>query len=235
MLYFTLIIVITVITIWISIKSNLLRDSITDPDQFIQIAVQTKQANPKPPFSLAKTQMAFWTIIILSSFLYIYFSSGSAGIVPNLSEVSLILLGIGVGTTTIGQVIDSNQQDKVRHQDQPSKGFLIDMLSDNDGVSIHRLQNVVWTFVVGIIYVRHVFDTATFPDYTVISQTLLGLMGISSGAYLGMKVNENTTSKADVESGDAPNPITKTDIADPAVENNITAEKEQDTRDINKF
>lgn len=69
-----------------------------------------------------------------------------------------------------------------------SKGFLTDILSDSAGYSFHRFQIFAWTIVLGIIFVSSVYNNLTMPEF---SATLLGLMGISSGTYIGFKFPEN--------------------------------------------
>jgi hypothetical protein len=64
---------------------------------------------------------------------------------------------------------------------------LIDLLRDGDGISFHRFQIVVWTIVLGIIFVRAVAIDLTMPEF---DTTLLGLMGLSSGTYIGFKFPE---------------------------------------------
>jgi hypothetical protein len=66
-------------------------------------------------------------------------------------------------------------------------GFLSDLLSDGNGYSFHRFQIAVWTIVLGIIFVVSVWKSLAMPQF---SETLLGLMGISSGTYLGFKFPE---------------------------------------------
>ena len=68
-----------------------------------------------------------------------------------------------------------------------SKGFWIDLLDDGSGVSLHRLQILVWTFVLAGIFIVTVWRTLAMPEF---SGGLLALMGISSGTYLGFKVPE---------------------------------------------
>lgn len=68
-----------------------------------------------------------------------------------------------------------------------SRGFWRDVLWDGGGMSLHRFQIVVWTLVLGIIFAASVYTELTMPDF---SATLLGLMGISSGTYLGFKLPE---------------------------------------------
>ena len=69
-----------------------------------------------------------------------------------------------------------------------SRGLLRDILSDGAGYSFHRFQIFVWTIVLGIIFVSSVYNSLSMPEF---SATLLGLMGISSGTYLGFKFPEN--------------------------------------------
>jgi len=68
-----------------------------------------------------------------------------------------------------------------------SEGFRLDILSDADGISFHRLQIAVWTAVLGIIFCVSVYNVLSMPTF---SDTLLGLMGISGGTYVGFKIPE---------------------------------------------
>jgi hypothetical protein len=70
-----------------------------------------------------------------------------------------------------------------------SKGFLRDVLSDASGYSFHRFQIFAWTIVLGIIFISSVYNNLTMPEF---SATLLGLMGISSGTYIGFKFPEKS-------------------------------------------
>jgi hypothetical protein len=69
----------------------------------------------------------------------------------------------------------------------PSEGFLADILRDETGVSFHRFQMVAWTIILGFVFVTSVYGNLTMPDF---SPTLLGLMGISSGTYIGFKISD---------------------------------------------
>jgi hypothetical protein len=44
---------------------------------------------------------------------------------------------------------------------------------------------VVWTILLGGLYLHSVLVYVTMPDF---STTLLSLMGVSSGAYIGFKL-----------------------------------------------
>ncbi|HKF49298.1 MAG TPA: hypothetical protein VKB38_18205 [Terracidiphilus sp.] len=68
-----------------------------------------------------------------------------------------------------------------------SAGFMRDILSDGNGVSFHRFQIFAWTIVLGIMFLSSVYNGLTMPEF---SASLLGLMGISSGTYIGFKFPE---------------------------------------------
>jgi hypothetical protein len=69
--------------------------------------------------------------------------------------------------------------------------FLLDILNDGNGVSFHRLQSAIWTLILGLVFIRSVSQTMTMPEF---SDTLLTLMAISAGTYLGFKFPEKTAS-----------------------------------------
>jgi hypothetical protein len=62
-----------------------------------------------------------------------------------------------------------------------------DLLSDGDGVSFHRFQIAVWTIVLGVVFVWAVYRDMSMPEF---DASLLTLMGISSGTYVGFKFPE---------------------------------------------
>jgi hypothetical protein len=68
-----------------------------------------------------------------------------------------------------------------------SRGFRHDILRDGDGICFHRFQIVVWTAVFAIIFIRSVYRDLAMPEF---NASLLGLMGISSGTYVGFKFPE---------------------------------------------
>lgn len=68
-----------------------------------------------------------------------------------------------------------------------TRGFLLDILADSSGYSFHRFQIFAWTILLGIMFVSSVYNDLTMPEF---SATLLGLMGISSGTYIGFKFPE---------------------------------------------
>ncbi len=67
------------------------------------------------------------------------------------------------------------------------KGVMYDLLAENNLISFHRFQIFVWTLVLGIMFVSSVYNELAMPAF---SATLLGLLGISAGTYVGFKLPE---------------------------------------------
>ena len=70
---------------------------------------------------------------------------------------------------------------------QKSHGWMTDILSDEHGLSFHRLQMAAWTVAMVGVFVVAVWRTFAMADF---DATMLGLLGISSGTYLGFKIPE---------------------------------------------
>lgn len=70
--------------------------------------------------------------------------------------------------------------------DSPSRGIWRDLVTDDRGaVALDRFQIVIWTMVLGGVFVTEVVWDLSMPEF---SATLLALMGISSGTYVGFKI-----------------------------------------------
>ena len=91
------------------------------------------------------------------------------------------------GRTRLNQIDLQLRSLAVDTAPQVSAGFLRDILSDGSGYSFHRFQIFAWTIVLGIIFLSSVYNDLTMPEF---SPTLLGLMGLSAGTYIGFKFPE---------------------------------------------
>ena len=216
-MYYLILVILTVIILIVATKSSLLRNQVFNESNFLALAASEGLNKPKPAFSLGRSQFAFWTVIVVSSFIFVYVgASPQTYAAPVLADVNLILLGIAAATTIASTTIDGSQRDTLNdiipQQDYPSQGFLRDIISDENGVNIHRLQNVIWTIIIGVIYIAYVAAKSKMPDDTVITTQLLVLMGISSGAYLGLKTTENQTPTANTVAGLSPAPSSRVPI-----------------------
>jgi hypothetical protein len=89
--------------------------------------------------------------------------------------------------TRLGQIDQQLRSINAQDAAPASAGFLRDVLSDGSGYSFHRFQIFAWTIVLGIIFISSVYNNLTMPEF---STTLLGLMGLSAGTYIGFKFPE---------------------------------------------
>jgi hypothetical protein len=137
------------------------------------------------PYSLSLFQMSFWFFLVIASYVFMWLITDE---LDTITDSVLGLIGIGAATALGAALIDKNKT--APKPDEPggkSRGFLNDVMSDPTGVSLHRFQMFVWTIVLGVIFIGSVYKSLEMPEF---SATLLGLMGISSGTYLGFKVPE---------------------------------------------
>jgi hypothetical protein len=94
-------------------------------------------------------------------------------------------------TDALNDRLAAIQQEKVNLVTAPpSVGWLTDVLTDDNGaVALHRLQVLLWTFVLGVVFLASVLHVLSMPEF---NTTLLALMGISAGTYLGFKMPSNS-------------------------------------------
>jgi hypothetical protein len=206
--------VLTLITAWAGVKSDILRDS--QPTSFGGATSPAGEALRRP-YSLAQTQMAFWYVLVVASFVYLVLVLQTFDKI--LTDQSLLLLGIGTGTALGASIVEQTKSDTLKsgelttlkkfqnvlaeiksaptpallaQRDElarqlASENFLKDILSDVDGVSLHRFQSFVWTLLLGILFLYTVLSQLAFPTF---DARTLALLGISGGTYLGFKIPE---------------------------------------------
>jgi hypothetical protein len=159
-------------------KTNLLRDG---------------NGAASPPYSLAKHQMAAWLVVVVGAYLCAWLITGQPSA---LSATALTLIGISGSTGLFAAVIDTGKRAEaakaaaaagVPLERGTNRHWFLDLLSDANGLSFHRLQMFVWTIVLLVVFVKAVWTDVVIPDF---DATLLGLMGISSGTYLAFKLPE---------------------------------------------
>lgn len=148
------------------------------------------------PYSFSRVQLAWWSVIILSSLITILFFKG---IIPTFDTSTIILLGISAATTATGRIIDDSDKSKgiLRIQNQNSDNFILDILSDSNGVSIHRFQTVIFNlsfgiwFICTVLYNLNHFTGSVNNIIPVMVENNLILLGLSSGTYAAIKTTEN--------------------------------------------
>lgn len=151
--------------------------------------------NPGGPFSLARTQMAVWSWVLLSAYFFLFVMTWDPGV--DIPVSMLGLLGISATTYVAATLVDrSGAATPTR---AASKGFWKDICG-SEGVSLHRIQIIAWTVVLVFVFIVQVFTKLAIP---VFDPTLLGLLGVSAGTYVGFKFPENQTPAATPATPDA--------------------------------
>ncbi|WP_221392719.1 hypothetical protein [Dyadobacter sp. NIV53] len=192
------ILIITALFLGLAIYSNLLRDEISDLSAFDAKAQQMQKSqrwisvDKNAPFSLTKVQFGLWTVIISSAYIYLSLFKGDCA-AGAINKTALVLMGIFAGTAVASSMIDKNEinDNRDRHQNSPSQGFFIDILSDDNGISLHRFQNFAWTIIAITVYLYKLSLITKGCELPELSDTLLALTGISSVTYLTLKTQEN--------------------------------------------
>lgn len=164
------------------------------------------------PFSLGRSQMIFWTIVIVVTWACVGWSTGDW---LSLNESSLALMGIGIGTAAgsmaaaparVGQLVDAYTDAKKAAAAAPegsdahgllkaaedalrreitAKSWYRDVMSDyGEGAGLHRLQSVLFTLLFGGYFTVQAVIHGTMP---VLSPVHMAMLGISSSAYIGFK------------------------------------------------
>jgi hypothetical protein len=162
------------LTILLAITTDIVRDG-RRPD-----------AGKLPTYSLGRTQMAFWFVNVVLAVLLIWAVTGA---VPPITSSILSLIGIGAGTALGAVLVDQSSTSTAPPKD--SKNFLMDILTDGGSIALHRFQMFVWTLVLFFVFWGAVWNRLALPEF---DSTLLGLLGISAGTYLGFKFPENQAS-----------------------------------------
>jgi hypothetical protein len=199
--------VLTALVLYFNFKYNMLRDD------------STLKVNKS--YSYARTQLAFWTVIVFSGYGAIILKYN---IIPDLSDGVLYLLGISSATTIAARISDNSDKDLANSdenlQNTESKNFILDILSDKKGVSIHRLQAVLFNIAIGFWFIKRSIFIVNHPDLANcyidpdISMNNLILMGLSAGTYVTLKTSENKSSTTS-------NPVLSTGKSDEKNEHEI--------------
>jgi hypothetical protein len=73
-------------------------------------------------------------------------------------------------------------------QDSECQGFVVDILSDESGLSVHRLQALIFNVIYGVAFITTFLNTKVFPEY---KEMQFAVLGLSTVGYLGLKALEN--------------------------------------------
>lgn len=170
------------------------------------------------PFSWSRVQMTWWTVIVLTEFIIAIVRS--SGQIPTFNNSTLYMLGISSATIVTATLIDISDQSNPSltslGQNMKGSGMIIDILSNKNGINIHRFQNFLFNVIFGVWFLSESLQhLRVAPDckictnpadmkacvecmtayansvMPVITSNNLILLGASSGVYAAMKITEN--------------------------------------------
>ncbi|MBB6251498.1 hypothetical protein [Nitrospirillum iridis] len=206
-----MLVAVTAALLWLSMSTDMLRDN--TPSTFAGVTSATGRPLRRA-FSLAQSQMAWWFVIVLAAYLYLFLVTGE---LDTLTGQALCLMGLGTGTAMGAAMVEQNKTNPILAAYQSvltqiadpatppadltaltatrdtlarqlaSRDFVHDILTDANGISLHRFQTAVWTVVLGVLFVIETVVHRKMPDF---DPYTLGVLGISAGTYLGFKIPE---------------------------------------------
>ena len=221
------------------------------------IAVDPSTPHRRLPYSLARVQMALWSVLVVGSLAYVLWRTGG---VPDIDASIVGLLGISGATGVLSGAVDVSKDKTVEgaqasfvgtadaissvdaqivaaiaqrdasgkripagatvmklfadkgdrmaelkqqsvtvdrsQRDDVARGFVSDLLTDQNCNSLHRLQLILFMLLFATYFVVHIAsaqgDAIAAALKIPFSQEALGLMGVTGGIYVGFKVPGRT-------------------------------------------
>ncbi|WP_184544651.1 hypothetical protein [Mucilaginibacter sp. FT3.2] len=175
------------------------------------------------PFSLAQTQLAFWTVIVVGGFIYLIVLTG---LTDSLNDSILLLLGISGTTTGAASFIDYYKKtnltkglaaqpvpvkvvDPALPENSPTVQMIVKPLHPANTIKHHRnfildilsdgvnvsVQRTQTVLWNLVLGLYFIWFVITNKAMPEFSNTLLVLAGVSSVLYVGSKGPENPSTK----------------------------------------
>lgn len=148
-------------------------------------------------FSLNRFQLVAWTMVILSTYIVVFYASFRAGtpVIPKIEPELLGLLGISVTTGVVAGAVKSgkDQAGKVGLFSIDDRSFW-QIIWEEEGaskdkvVNVTKFQNFIFTVVLIIFYIVLFSDKLGAPELPEFKGNALWLIGISHGAYVTGKI-----------------------------------------------
>ncbi len=140
--------------------------------------------------SLSKFQIWLWTLLIFSSMVYVFVINGQ---LMQITEGILILMGITGGSSLGAKFTAVVRQDHgltllTSEMEQPPtkpEPAWKDLISTGGEFDIFKFQMLLFTGLVALYVISSALTNLQFPE---VPDSLMWLMGISNGVYLGGKV-----------------------------------------------
>jgi hypothetical protein len=154
--------------------------------------------------SSSKFQWLFWTVIVLFSYVVLYVTRARFGYDEGMAEIPtnvLYAMGFSAMTLTAAKgvtvgYVNSGRLTKTEAATREDRS-ISRLLTDDEGYpDLTKIQMMAWTLLTGAIYLTRVMqltyanihrdaDLLQMPD---IDKSLMLLMGLGQGTYLGKKV-----------------------------------------------
>lgn len=141
-------------------------------------------------YSLSRFQIYVWTVWVVIAFAQVAFATLAF---PKIPDNVAVLMGISGFTTVLSTAITDTT--KLERIDKPN--FFKNIFLDSKGtLDLPRTQMFIWTLVILVIHIVIFLKgypngnppvPGGKPEIPDVSSGLLILMGVSNGAYLGMK------------------------------------------------
>ncbi len=154
---------------------------------FMDLIVTSEDGN----YSLSRLQMYLWTYAAIIGYVAVFMWDMK---IPDIPESLYILMGVNFAATAASTAINTTRKEVTNDTTKDKPDFVKDIFFESDtSLDLPRSQMFVWTIVsLGVFFVLlcQSFNqpipagTPSLPD---IPTGLIVLMGISHGAYLGVK------------------------------------------------
>ncbi|MCB1189711.1 MAG: hypothetical protein H7A23_08965 [Leptospiraceae bacterium] len=137
-------------------------------------------------YSLSKFQAFSWTIVLVGSYFYVAICHAlflRNGIIPDFNPSLLVLMGV-----SYGGLLGANALGKTKNERIDTEPELSNLICDGGMIDLSRLQLFCFTIISILIYLYTLYTTNVLDGLPDLPPTLLGLLGVSQGGYLGGKV-----------------------------------------------
>jgi len=137
-------------------------------------------------YSLSRLQIYIWTFWVVIAFVQVAFVTVTFPAIPTNVAV---LLGINGFTSVLSTAMTDTAKLKINKADNPD--FFRDIFLDKEGtLDLSRTQMFVWTLIILVTHMVIFWNWSLSGKHLIpeVDGGLLILMGVSNGAYLGVKV-----------------------------------------------
>lgn len=145
------------------------------------------------PYSLGRAQMAFWFLLIFVCYVSLWLVTGDY---DTIGHSQFVLVVISSLTAVGNRMVSIGLTESIDDAPRLSKGFFIDLLSDSNGVRLHRFQLCAWTLLLGLIFAAIVYDDLVMPNF---GDSLLTLIGINAAVHVGFTYLEQERSTSFID------------------------------------